>query len=133
MHVAVNMVHLLHLIRICATEVTLIALYISPSGIIIIMIINQSSERYTHRQPTVDTSCMELVRTLEYTQPVPVLVFTDADVALGYQLAGAELGRRVHFGRQLVNVTRLQATRNFTHVLNQVQQMLTEQHQKRQK
>jgi len=53
---------------------------------------------------------MELVRALQYTQPVAILVFTDADVALRYWLAAPEFGRRERLCWQFVNITRLHAT-----------------------
>ena len=67
---------------------------------------------------------MKLVRALKYTQPVPVLVLTDADIALGYRLAAAEVGRREGFRRQFVDVTRLHSARHFTDVFNQIEQTL---------
>jgi len=70
---------------------------------------------------------MKVVRALKYAQPVSILVFADTDVALRHRLTTAEFGRREWFCRQLVNITRLHPTRYVTHVLDQIQQMLTEQ------
>ena len=73
---------------------------------------------HTHCEPAVDTSRMKLMHALKHAQPVAILIFTDADVALWNRFATVKFVGRKGLCRQFVDVARLQATRHLTDVLD---------------